>query len=157
VVICITVGILLHKDYIERVSNMKKKEKYFSIVCAFISILSLLYIRYYETTLYYKQITLYSYILDKMYEYIAIPSFYYFITTFITLIILNLFNINIPKIVQKILKFILILALILYIILITISIIGIITLSTVGFISIYSLLFSVFGCFFALVSYKIKD
>lgn len=135
---------------------MKKKEIEFIAVSVFISLLSYIYIYYFQTTLYYKRITQYSFIFDKLYEYIAIPTFYYFITAFITFVILNLFNINISEILQRILKLIISLSLILYFIIVVIRLIGIITIPNVDFFSIYSVLFSVLGCIFAFASLKNK-
>lgn len=48
-----------------------------------ISVLSLLYMRYYEKILYFKPINQF---LDIAYWYIAIPSFYYFLIARITII-----------------------------------------------------------------------
>lgn len=134
---------------------MKKRSIKSDTVYAFISLLSLLCVNYYQTILYYKQITQYSYIIDEIYEYIAIPSFYYFITAFITAVILDFLNINITKTLHKIFTYVISLALIFYIILVLLKIIGMITIPTIGFTSIYyAIVFSILGCLFALATHK---
>lgn len=125
-------------------------------VYALISLLSLLYVNYYQTILYYKKITALSYIFDNIYEYIAIPLFYCFITAFVASVILDFFRVNIPKTFHKISKYIICLFLVLYIIFLVIKTKWIIMIPPIGFTSIYSIVFSVFGCLFALYTQKIK-
>lgn len=131
---------------------MKRKEVAFISASALISLLSLLYMNYYETILYYNKTTQYSWIFDKVYEYIAIPFFYFFATSFISFSIFELLNIGIAKSIRKIIKYILSLTLIFYIILIFTE-----TFPYFNFISFYSIIFSVLGCLFALASHKKDD
>lgn len=133
---------------------MKKNQIGFIAVSALISLLSFFYIYYFQTTLYYEKITQYSFTIDVLYEYIAIPSFYYFITVFITFVIFYLFNIRISKMLQQIFKFITSFALIFYFIIVLIMLFGIKVIPTIGFISIYSVVFSVLGCIFAFATIK---
>lgn len=119
---------------------MKKKVVKIDSIYAVISLLSLLYINYYQTILYNKPMLPYSDIYDLIYQYIAIASFYCFLAAFITYIILDFIHYNLPKKVIKILTYIISLALIIYILLVLIKIIGFTLLPYYGFISIYSII-----------------
>ncbi|HBY71463.1 MAG TPA: hypothetical protein DEG06_04385 [Lachnospiraceae bacterium] len=123
-------------------------------IYALFAIISLIYVNYYQAVLYYKHATQYSSLLDKTYEYIAIPSFYFFVTAFITFVIFDIFKINIARTLSKIILLIMCFVLILYIALVILNIIRVIAIPTVGFASIYSIIFSVLGCFLALASHK---
>jgi hypothetical protein len=119
-------------------------------VYAFISIISLLYVQYYQATLYY-HVTPYS-VLDILYLNIAVPSFYFFTAAFIFTVILNFFTFTIHKPLRNILLIIVSLALLLYIALVIAKIIPIFV-----FTSIYLLGFSAAGLLFALALHKKKD
>ena len=136
---------------------MKKRVLRIDSIYAVISLLSLLYINYYQTILYYKPMLTYSDIYYCIYQYIAIPSFYCFIAAFIIYTILDFICYNLPKKVVKILTYIIIIALIIYILLILIKIIGITLLPYYGFISVYSVIFFVLGCLIALASHKNRN
>lgn len=127
-----------------------KKDTLYSLL----SIISLIYIYYYQTSLYYKKIMKYTIIFDKIYEYIAIPSFFFFLSAFITIILLNIFNISIKTLSKRIFAIIVAFTLIIYITLILINVFEIINLPIISFISIYSFIFSILGCVFALASHK---
>lgn len=58
------------------------------------AICCLLFMRYYETALYYRNINL---ILDTLYGYIAIPLFYFLISACLTTIFIKSFKIQISK------------------------------------------------------------
>ncbi|MDF2610065.1 MAG: hypothetical protein K0R92_1539 [Lachnospiraceae bacterium] len=133
---------------------MKKKVLKIDSIYAVISLLSLLYINYYQTILYNKPMLPYSGIYDFIYQYITIASFYCFLAAFITYIILDFIHYNLPKKVIKILTYIISLALIIYILLVLIKIIGFKLLPYYGFISNYSVIFSVTGCLIAFASHK---
>ncbi len=116
--------------------------------------ISLIYINYYQNALYYKPTAKYSIIFDKIYEYIATPCFYFFIAAFITAVILNIVNINISKTLRKIFTYVICLTLILYITFIIVRLIRVINLPPLGFHPIYSIIFIILGCLFALASHK---
>jgi len=126
---------------------VKKKILIYDVIFLLISLLSLLYIRYYEKILYYKPINQF---LDVMYEYISIPSFYYCIAAFITVFIVNLLKINIPKRSKKILKYAIGLTLMLYVIFVFSNILGLIVIHYIAFFSFYSIIFAILGCLFSL-------
>lgn len=90
-----------------------------------------------------------------MYEYIAIPCFYYFIASFIAIFVIYFLKINIHERLRKVLKYALDFILILYVILIFSNILGIIVLPYIAFYSVYSIIFAVLGCFFPFTK-KIK-
>lgn len=117
-----------------------------------ISLLSLLYIRYYEKTLYYKPINKF---LDLIYSYIAIPTFYYFIAAGITILIIGLFKINVSETLKTVSKYTVVFSIIIYIIFLLLNIIGFKIIPLICFTSIYSILFSLLGCLFAF-TIKIK-
>jgi|GEM_PF-2394485 amino acid transporter len=133
---------------------MKKKAITSDSVYAIISLISLIYINYYQNALYYKPTAKHSILFDKIYEYIATPCFYFFITAFITAILLNIVNINMSKTLLKVLTYVVGLASILYIVFIIVSSIKVINLSPIGFNHIYSVIFIILGCLFALASHK---
>jgi len=133
---------------------MRKIKIRLDSIYALFAIISLIYVNYYQAALYYKHTTQYSFLFDKTYEYIAIPSFYFFVTAFITFVIFDIFNINIAKRLSKIILLVICLVLILYIVLVILKIARVIAIPTVGFVSIYSIIFSVLGCFCTLASHK---
>lgn len=124
----------------------------YGLIFSLISLLSLFYINYYEEILYYKPINRF---LDIMYEYIAIPCFYYFIAALITVFVIYLLKINIHQRLGQVLKYALGLTLILYVILIFLNILRIIVLPYIAFYSVYSIIFAVLGCLFPFTK-KIK-
>ncbi len=136
---------------------MKKSQIKAKAIYTLIPIICFIYIFYYEKVLYYKPIANYTIIFDDLYEYIAIPLFYFFITTIITFSIFDLFNIRLSKTLNKVFAFILGFVLFIYIILILLKKMGLNSIPTISFLSIYSIVFSALGCFFALASYKNKS
>lgn len=133
---------------------MKNKEMKNVSIYAVISLLSLLYINYYQTILYNKPMLLYSDIYYFIYQYITIASFYCSLAAFITYNILEFIHYNLPKKIIKVLTYIISLALFIYFLLVLIKIFGFTLLPYYGFISIYSVIFSVTGCLIALASHK---
>lgn len=129
---------------------MKIKKIKFEYFYPLVSILCLLYINQYQTVFYYDGLSKMSYVYDKLYYYVAIPSFYFFLFSYISIAIYDCLNINISKILNKIIKYAVCLVFIFYIILIITNVIKI----YIGFISIYSIFFSVLGCLFTLVTHK---
>jgi hypothetical protein len=63
---------------------MKRKVLKKDSLYAGISLLSLIYINYYQTILYNKPMVPYSNIYDFIYQYISIASFYCFLAAFVT-------------------------------------------------------------------------
>ncbi|SNX53231.1 hypothetical protein SAMN05660242_0733 [Thermoanaerobacterium sp. RBIITD] len=125
---------------------MKKNMLSYEGVFALIALLSLVYMRYYEKTLYYKPINRFF---DIMYEYISVPFFYYFMAAFITIFVIYLLKINLPKRIIKILNYPVIFALILYVIFVFLNIIGILSIHFIFLKPIYSILFAALGALFA--------
>lgn len=115
-------------------------------VFALIALLSLAYMRYYEKTLYYKPI---NRLFDIVYEYISIPFFYFFTAAFITILLIYLLKINLPKRIVQILNYPIIFAFIIYVIFIFLNIIGILSIHFIFLNPMYSILFAVLGILFA--------
>ena len=65
---------------------MKIKIIKFEYFYPLLSILCLLYINHYQTVLYYDGLSKMSYVYDKLY-YVAIPSFYFFLFSYISIAI----------------------------------------------------------------------
>ncbi|GLB28801.1 hypothetical protein LAD12857_07240 [Lacrimispora amygdalina] len=105
----------------------------------------LLFMRYYETALYYRNINL---ILDTLYGYIAIPLFYFLISACLTTIFIKLSKIRISK-KMKIFKLTDIFLLIIYMIVIVLRLSGYMTIGIIPFSSIYRFVFIAWGCIFA--------
>lgn len=115
-------------------------------VFALIALLSLVYMRYYEKTLYYKPINRFF---DIVYEYISIPFFYFFTAAFITILLIYLLKINLPKRIVQILNYPIIFAFIIYVIFIFLNIIGILSIHFIFLNPMYSILFAALGILFA--------
>lgn len=115
-------------------------------VFVLIALLSLVYMRYYEKTLYYKTINRFF---DIVYEYISIPFFYFFTAAFITILLIYLLKINLPKRIVQILNYPIIFAFIIYAIFIFLNITGILSIHFIFLKPMYLILFAALGILFA--------
>ncbi|MBP2072354.1 hypothetical protein J2Z80_001885 [Thermoanaerobacterium butyriciformans] len=115
-------------------------------VFALIALLSLVYMRYYEKTLYYKPINQFF---DIVYQYISIPFFYFFTASFITILLIYLLKINLSERILKMLNYPIIIAFILYAIFIFLNIIGILSIHFIFLKPMYLILFAALGILFA--------
>ena len=106
----------------------------------------LLFMRYYETALYYRNINL---ILDTLYGYITIPLFYFLISACLTTIFIKLSKIRISE-KMKIFKMADIFLLIIYMIVIVLRLSGYLTIGFFPFVSTYWFVFIAWGCIFTI-------
>ncbi len=134
---------------------MKIKVFIYSNIYILISVISLLFIRHYQVNSYNMRFTPLTLILDKIYEYISIPSFYFFLSAYITTVVMIYLKINLPKIISNVFKVTVGFILLIFVGYIIINKIGIISIHYLNFVSIYSYIFSIIGCLFAL-SFKHK-
>ncbi len=111
-----------------------------------LSVLSLLYIRYYEQN--------YHLILSAFpmlaYENIAIPSFYFFLTGGVTMNLANMAKLGLPPVFCKIMRYVVVIALLAYAVLVGLKAAGTALLPTISFCSVWSGIFSLLGLLFAL-------
>ncbi len=124
-----------------------------SNIYAFISLITLLYMRHYQTVLYYRNPSLISSRVYDIIYYMAGVAFFFFIAAFLADVVYGVFNFNITKIWRRVLTYILALALIIFIVLIAA---GSIKMASIGSFSIYSVALAASGCLFALVMFKSK-
>ncbi|MDK2967175.1 MAG: hypothetical protein PWP53_2787 [Lacrimispora sp.] len=117
------------------------------------AIFCLLFMRYYETVIYYRNINL---ILDTLYGFIAIPIFYFLISACLTTIFIKLSKIRISK-KMKIFKMIDIFSLIIYMIFLVLRLSGYMTIGFIPFVSKYWIVFIAWGCIFTIDCYKISN
>jgi hypothetical protein len=110
------------------------------------AICCLLFMRYYETALYYRNINL---ILDTLYGFMAIPLFYFLVSACLAGIFIKLFNFQISKKI-KICKVINIFLLIIYMVFLVLKLFGYMTIGIIPFVSIYWFVFIVWGCIFTI-------
>lgn len=114
----------------------------------------LLFMKYYETVVYYRII---NPILDTLYSFVAIPLFYFFLSSCLTTMLIKLANIQISKTTKSIYKLIDIFLLIIYIILLIMKLLGYIAIGNIPFVSIYWIVFIVWGYIFTInVNSQIK-
>ncbi len=106
----------------------------------------LLFMRYYETALYYRNINL---ILDTLYGYIAIPLFYFLISACLMTIFINLSRIRISK-KMKIFNMIDTFLLIIYMIVLVLRLSGDMSIGIIPFVSKYWFVFIAWGCIFTI-------
>lgn len=126
---------------------MKNSKFRFDTYFAIFSLVCLLFIRYYENVLYYRDTQLY---LDKLYRLIAIPFFYYFLSASITYLVMVFFHVRLSIRMKKFIVFINIALWLIYIMFILLSLFGSITIYYT-FVSIYSFVFILWGSLFALI------
>lgn len=119
-----------------------------------LSIFCLLFIRYFEVNINYKLPSQLLYLLLCIYEFIAIPGFYFFTASYVTAIIIVFMDININKFSIKLIKNVMMISLSLYVLFMIANISKIISIHFVGLLSIYSVIFIVLGCLFALITTK---
>lgn len=132
-------------------TNKQIPSFYFYIL---LSIVSLLYIRYIEVQLDYRLSPQLLYILLRIYEFIAIPGFYFFTSSYISAIFVIYMNIKVDKIVLIFSRIIITISMFLYILFIIANISKIINIHFDRLLSIYAVIFIILGCLFALITTK---
>lgn len=110
------------------------------------SICCLLFMRYYETVLYYRNINL---IFDTLYGFVAIPFFYFSLSSCLITIFVKSFCIKASKSIKRIYKRIDLLLLLIYVILLVLKLLGYITIGIIPFVSIYWIAFIAWGWIFS--------
>lgn len=116
-------------------------------VFALSSICCLLYMRYYESVLFYRHI---NFIFDTLYNYVAIPLFYFFISGCLFTILFKLLNTHLSQKTKRVYKLINTIILIIYIFFLLLKIIGYFTIGNLPFISVYWIIFIAWGCIFTI-------
>lgn len=111
------------------------------------SICCLLFIKYYETVLYYRNINL---IFDTLYGFVSIPLFYFFLSSCLATIFIKSSSIQVSKLGKKIYKLIDIFLLLIYMILLVLKLLGYVTIGNMPFVSIYWIAFIAWGCIFTI-------
>lgn len=114
---------------------------------ALASVCCLLFIKYYEAVLYYQNINL---IADTIYGLMAIPLFYFFVSSCLATIFIKIFDLPISRITKCIYRAVDIFLLLIYMVLITLKLLGFITIGIIPFVSIYWVIFIAWGCIFAI-------
>lgn len=112
-----------------------------------IALLSFLFMKYYERTLYFKPINRF---IDIIYGYIATPFFYYFTAASVTIFGVYLFKINLSEKTIKIIKTPLMFVLIVYALFVFSNIIGILSTKPIFLNPLYSIFVIIVGSLSAL-------
>lgn len=107
----------------------------------------LLYMRYYETAIYYRHINI---ILDTVYNFVAVPFFYFFISGCLLTLFLKLFNTHFAQKTKRICRLIDTILLVIYVIFIVLKMIGYFVTGNLPFVSIYWIIFIIWGCIFTI-------
>lgn len=116
-------------------------------IFALFSILSLLYVYYYTTVFYYRSI---GTALDFLYEFIAVPAFYFFVAAFMVTLLCSLFSFcGIPWLARKSKPFIAAILMV-YVVFVLLKSFGIIVLLPILFGTGYCAVYFVMGGLFAL-------
>ena len=110
------------------------------------SICCLLFIRYYKTIIYFRNINI---LLDTIYSFMVIPLFYFLISACIVTIFIKLSNIKISKIIKRFFKFINIIFLLAYIVFLVLQFLGYISIGVRPFVSLYWINFIIIGAMYA--------
>lgn len=108
-----------------------------------LSLLSVLFIQYYELSIYERHINL---LLDTLYANIAIPCFYFFLGASVALAVLPFLNMRVPKRVRSICNYVVTVSLAFYGLLVALKITGMSQLPFIAFFSMYALMFAGLGC-----------
>lgn len=107
----------------------------------------LLCIRYYESVIYYRHINI---ILDTVYNFVAVPLFYFFISACLLTILFKLFNTHFTQKTRRIYRLIDAILMMIYVIFIILKMIGYLATSNLPFVSIYWIIFIAWGCIFTI-------
>ncbi|WP_143321505.1 hypothetical protein [Clostridium sp. HBUAS56010] len=126
---------------------MKKYKINSETILALGSMFCLLFMKYYETALYYRNINI---ILNLIYSFVAIPLFYFFLSSCFATIVVKLFSIQVSKLQKRIFKLTDILCMIIYIVFLVLKLFGYITIGYMPFISRCWIAFIAWGCIFAI-------
>lgn len=122
-------------------------------ILAYISLLCMLFIKYYESILYYRS---FNGFYELMHQQISIPCFYFFLSASILTFFAKQKELRFPSTIYKFSSCFVVVIIIVYTLLILLKILKILTLPFIHFLSIYSILFSICGCIFAIAIYKSK-
>lgn len=120
-------------------------------IFALFSILSLLYVYYYATVFYYRSI---GTVFDFLYEFIAVPAFYFFVATFIVTLLSSLFSFRGVPLIQNKLKQFIAAVLVAYALFVVLKKSGVIVLLPILFGTAYCAVYFVMGCLYALAIAK---
>lgn len=106
----------------------------------------LLFIRYYETIIYFRNINI---LLDTIYSFMVISLFYFLISACIVTIFIKLSNIKISKMIKRFFRFINIIFVFAYIVFLVLQLLGYISVVMRPFVSLYWIIFIIMGAMFA--------
>jgi len=118
------------------------------------AIVCLLFIRYFEVELDYRLSPQLLYVFACIYEFLAIPGFYFFTGSYLTFLIIMYLNIKLPLSLCRKIKYFISLSILLFVVFSFANILKIINIHFPGFVSIYTLIFTLLGSFFAIITNK---
>jgi len=130
------------------------KKNHFYNISILLAIVCLLFVRYFEVNLDYRHTPHLIYIFSCIYEFLAIPGFYFFTGIYLTSLIVMHFKLKIPVLLYKIIKYFMVLAILLFAVFACANVLKVIDIHYIGFLSIYALVFIFFGGLCTLITNK---